>query len=364
MKKMFIVLSVILIGACGLSAQDNSAGKISGYMFGDFFYNVARDNRISSFNDAALNGEKDFNGFAFRRIYFTYDYKISTIFSTRFRLEADQQGNTSNGKFGLAVKNAYIKWKNIFDGSDLIVGLQSPPSFSISENYWGYRRLEKTIMDLRKIVSSCDLGITLKGKITSNGIVKYWITVGNDAGNKPESNKYKRYYAHLDFEPIENLRMTVYGDYKTQANIDDPKSNLNPKSTLSNNIFTAALFVGYRENDKFSFGVEGFYQSEQNGLTVMQTLENLNAIGLSLFGSYNINEKFSVITRFDHFDPVNHSDFQGDSRNLIIAGFSYKPDPKVAIIPNVLFESYEKLPSGEEFDSSLTARITLYYEFL
>ncbi|MFC2135213.1 hypothetical protein ACFLTH_11400 [Bacteroidota bacterium] len=361
MRKVFITLSIILISLINLQAQNKSAGKISGHMFGDYYYNVARDADHAGLDDVVLKGKQDFSGFAFRRIYFTYDYKISNVFSTRFRVEADQSGNVSNGKFGLAVKDAYLKWKNIFDGSDLIIGLQPPPAFVVSEKYWGYRSLEKTIMDLRGIVSSRDLGVSLKGKLTSGGDVNYWITVANGEGNKPEVNKYKRYYAHIDFKPAQKLRVTVYGDLKTQAEIEDPN---NRDEMVSNNIITAAVFAGYQEKGIFSIGAEGFYRSETNGLNINNELENSNAIGFSLFGTYEINNKFSVIGRFDHFDPLSHTDYEGDSRNLIIAGVSYRPDPKVAIMPNVMIESYEKLPNGDRFDPSVTARITVYYEFL
>ena len=79
-------------------AQDDAGGKISGYMFGDYFYNAARDTSITSLPNVANGGAKDLRGFQLRRIYFTYDYDISEIFSTRFRLEADQSSNTGSNK--------------------------------------------------------------------------------------------------------------------------------------------------------------------------------------------------------------------------------------------------------------------------
>ena len=364
MKQVFIVMSIILISTFNLHAQNESNGKISGYMFGGYFYNVARDPGIAGISNSALNGEKDFQGFAFRRIYFTYDYTISSDFSTRFRIEADQKGNVSNDKFGLAIKDAYLKWKNIFDGSDLIVGLQPTPAFGASEFMWGYRSLEKTIMDLRGIVLSRDLGIALKGKLACDGMWNYWIEIGNNSGNKSETDKYKRFYAHVDFRPTKNLRFTLYGDYNVRPERDDPNSITDPKATLSNNILTTAFFAGYQEKDKFSIGVEGFYRTQKNGVIFNQSMEDLNAFGISLFGSYDLSEKFSVIGRYDYYDPVSNSFAEGDSRNYVILGMSYRPDPKVAIMPNIQFESYEKLPNGTEFDNSMTARITVYYEFL
>ncbi len=328
-------------------------------MFGDYFYNISRDGGIDSLPNTALNGKKDFNGFQFRRIYFTYDYKLSETFDTRFRLEADQSSNTSNGKIGVAVKDAFLRWKNIFSGSDLILGLQPPPAFEISETVWGFRSLEKTILDLRGIVSSRDLGISLKGMFDSSGKINYWLMIGNNSGNSPEIDKYKRFYGHLYFKPLTNFYVTVYGDLKIR-----PSFTINSVK-LNNNDIATAVFAGYSEKDKFSAGVEGFLQMRENGL-VKSTATSLiyqtrNALGVSIFGSYNFSSMTSAVARFDLFDP--NMDADGDSRNYYIISFVYKPDEAVLIMPNVQIETYESV-TGNSFDASVTGRLTFYYSFL
>lgn len=330
-------------------------------MFGDYFYNISRDSNIDSLNNTVLTGKKDFNGFQFRRIYFTYDYKISETFDTRFRLEADQSANTNNGKIGVAVKDAYIRWKNIFTGSDIILGLQPPPAFEISEAVWGYRSLEKTILDLRGIVSSRDLGISLKGMFDNSGNINYWIMIGNNSGNSPEVDKYKRFYGHVYYKPFTNFNVTLYGDLKIRPSV---KVN---SVTLNNNDITTAFFAGYSEKDKFSVGAESFLQMRENGFveTTSSSLiyQTRNALGLSVFGSYYFSSITGAVVRFDHFDPNIDSDFSGDSRNFYILSFIYKPDPAVSLMPNVLIETYESA-DGNNYDASVTGRITFYYSFL
>lgn len=330
-------------------------------MFGDYFYNFSRDPSIGDLSNTVLTGKKDFNGFQFRRIYFTYDYKISETFDTRFRLEADQSANTNNGKIGVALKDAFLKWKNIFAGSDIIIGLQPGPAFEVSEGIWGYRSLEKTILDLRGIVSSRDLGISLKGMFNNSGNFNYWVMIGNNSGNSPEIDKYKRFYGHLYFKPLANFYVTVYGDFKIR-----PSFTVN-SVTLNNNDITTALFTGYSEKDKFSVGIESILQMRENGY-VEQGVSSLvyqtrNALGISAFGSYNFSEITAAVIRFDYFDPNIDSDFKGDSRNFYIVSFVYKPDPSVSIMPNVLFETYESF-NGNNYDASFTGRITFYYNFL
>ena len=99
MKKLLLSAFICLILISNAEAQDDSGGKFSGYMFGDYFYNVMRDSSISDIPNTALSGAKDLNGFQFRRIYFTYDYKISDKFSTRFRLESQTQVGVDNTLF-------------------------------------------------------------------------------------------------------------------------------------------------------------------------------------------------------------------------------------------------------------------------
>lgn len=366
MKKIVIyLLFFVLFCTCNIFSQEVvNKGKFSGYMFGDLFYNAVRDTGILSLPNVINGGKADVNGVRLRRIYFTYDYDISESFTTRFRLEADQISNTSDGKIGVFVKDAYLSWKNIFPGSDLVFGIQPPPAYEVSESMWGNRFLEKTIMDLRGVVSSRDLGISLKGKIDKNGLFRYWVMFGDGSGNKPEVDKYKRYYAHIQVNPIKNFTMTLYADLRSRPDINDPNSVTNPKATLSNNNLTYAFFAGYKENNKYNFGVETFLNQTQNGMINGTDIKDKNAFGISAYASYNFMDNFYVLGRYDYLDPNMDSDSKGDSRNFFIFSLNYKPHEKVTISPNVFIETYESLPDGREIDPSVTPQLTFFYIFL
>jgi len=332
-------------------------------MFGDYFYNVARDTGISSISNKVLDGDKDFNGFQLRRIYFTYDYNISNIFDTRFRLEAEQEPNTTSGKVGVVVKDAYLKWKNIFEGSDLYFGIIPTPANQISEDMWGYRSIEKMIPDLRGIVSTRDIAVSLKGKVIP-GTLNYWVMLGNGNSNRPESDKYKRIYTHLHIIPIKNLQATIYGDLKLKGKIQYGQL---PDHLFNNLEFTSALFIGYKEEGNFMLGAEGILLTRQNGN--IKSIDNgfevtdRNTFGISLFGAIEFDSLIGVLGRFDYYDPNFSSQVKGDSRNYFILGLNYRPEKMVNIMPNILIETYEKPVSGIERDLSLTARITFAYSF-
>ena len=210
---LYFFIAVLLVSIT--YAQDKTEYpkvKIHGLTFGDFFYNASASNPAN----------KDVNGVRINRVYFTGDFGLSDNFSSRFRLETDQIGSGGGkSEFGVMVKDAWLKWHNIFNGSDLVFGISPTPAFDVSEGAWGHRYLEKTIMDLNHIVSSRDMGIDLKGKFDNKGTVKYWIKLGNNSGNKPEANKYKRFYGMLEFNPSSNLLITVYGDYSSAPQVSD-----------------------------------------------------------------------------------------------------------------------------------------------
>ena len=346
MKNVLLYLTTFLFLAGLTSAQENNP-KFSGLMFGDYFYNAANHDST----------QKDLNGFQFRRIYITTDYTISDNFSSRFRLEADQGEITNNGKITTMVKDAWLKWKDIFTGSDLIFGISPTPAFDVSEGAWGHRYLEKTIMDLTGTVPSRDLGIDLKGKFDKDGVAKYWVKIGNNSGNAPEVNKFKRYYGLLEFDFTQNLLLTLYGDYASFPKVMDPFDN----QTKDNSAFVFAGFINYKQKGSFGLGAEGFMKSQQNQTPNSDvnptSLKSQNGFGVSLWAYVNFTETIQLVGRFDTIDP--NTDKDKDGRNLILAGLQFNPVKNVSITPNVEVFTYQK--SG--VDSDVTPRITFNWEF-
>lgn len=360
MKKTFLLLLVFSVSF--LTPSLFAQGKLSGLIFGDYYYNTSRDASISTLKNVATKGVQDFQAFQFRRIYLTYDNKISKKFKTRVRFEMSNNVVAQNGKFTANIKDAYLQWK-AFAGQTLVLGLQSTPSFSVSEKYWKYRSLEKTIMDLRKIESSRDLGVGLKGKLDKKGVFSYWVLIGNGNSNKPETNKYKRYYLQLKISPVKNLSITLNGDFSPKGNIRNPY--LAPiNSSVSNGTFTSSFFIGYKSEQKYSFGVETFIQSSENSFNNGASLENKNSFGISVFGNLKIKENLYLVGRYDYFDPNTNVLSKGDSRNYILAGLDFKVQKQVSIMPNIQIETYETPLSSNSINASVTGRITFYYKFL
>ena len=216
-------------------------------------------------------------------------------------------------------------------------------------------------MDYNGIVSSRDLGVDLKGKITDNASVNYWVKIGNNNGNAPENNKYKRYYALLQFKPIEGFQATVYGDYAALANIKDTTT----KTFKSNNAFVGAIFLNYQQKSDFAVGFEGFTRSIQNNFySAKKTpLADQSTLGLSFWAWASISEKFRIVARYDTFDP--NTDKDNDATSLLIAGIDCKVAKNVSIIPNIELSTPQKAANsnGSTDSSNLTGRVTFAFTF-
>ncbi len=311
-----------LLFFCGLMIGQSVQAQITlkGRAYVDYQYILASP-------DSDEEGE---NGFEYRRLYLTSNYKISDTFSGRARLEA-------NGKDGVPfVKDLYLKWKGALgDGHDLTMGITEPPSFTVAESGWGYRSLEKTILDRNKIVSSRDFGVRANGKLTSDGSLKYGLMVGNNT-RLNDSDKYKRFYSQLEWYPTDEVSVTTAADYSSSSDVD---------------FLNLHVFAGFNPGT-FRCGVEGFFRQGN----MDEGDESLDTFGVSLFGIAPINDKWEFVGRIDRVE----NDFGGvtDSENFVLAALAYKAEKGVMFMPNVLFSKFSDVD-----DPFVAGRMTMEVKF-
>ncbi len=326
MKKATFFL-VALFMAVAISPALAADGKISGYMFGDYYYVVAAD-------DAAKLPEKQ-NAFQLRRIYFNYDKEIDEGVSTRFRLEANDAGFGNGSKMVPFVKLAYVKWDKAVGGADVYLGLSGTPTWALSESVWGYRSIEKAMLDLNKIGSSADLGVALNGK---SGKLAYTAMVGNGPGQSPENDNGKKLYGSLRFAASEALTLEGYADFNMLPGERDQ--------------MTLKIFAGYK-GEGLSAGVEAFSRINKAAGVAAQAGDDVTISGVSVFATLPLSEN---LKSFGRLDAVSNDD-KDSTDMLLIAGLDHSPSKNVHLMPNI----YVQLPDGP--DPSIQARMTFYYKF-
>ncbi len=372
-KMLLIVAGMLLVFWSGPVFGEGGSG-IKGVMFADYYYRVQN-------HSPAVEGR---NAFAIRRIYFTYENNLFPDVKFRFRLESAHPSYGSSSKIHPFVKHAFLEWKNIIPRHKLYLGIAETIAFKNSEKYWGYRSIEKTIMDLNKISSSADMGVALKGDLYGN-LVHHWITVFNGTGyGSAEVDRYKKFGYSLWLTPAEGLIIEGYADYEKQ-NPDDPQTEAVFKYAKeyrgSSGYYTLKGFVGYKCN-WFTLGAETFLRTnKQSGIkdVVVRSGEIVSSVpadvrraGVSLFGwTETPLHPLRVFARYDYYDPnldeTVYTDFTNgqltggadDEYSLIIAGLDFIPRRHIHLMPNILIKNYFR--NGKNTD--LTARVTLYLKY-
>jgi hypothetical protein len=320
--------------------SDESGGKLSGYMFGDY-YHITKNHRSDIL---------DKHGFWFRRIYLSYDYKINSNFSTRLRFEMANEGDfKSKDAMTPIVKDAWLKYK--LDKIQFILGISPPPTFAVIEKIWGYRSVEKTPLDIQKMASSREFGLSILGKFDDDGIVKYHLMLSNGSSNKEEIDKGKSGMLSLGLYPSKEWIFELYGDYSDKSGNTD--------------WYTWQAFLSY-SIEQFWAGIQ---YTDQTRRQEENNDEQLRVASIFLGG--NLSEQFSLFARVDKtFDPNPDGDdidfipFDPTAKStFFVAGVDFKPVKDVSIIPNVEFIKYERNNMGVTPASDLISRITFFWKF-
>ncbi len=354
---------------------DFPRGRISGYMFGDLFYNVTGDPTHvydaggADAGQTNITGVKpitqDFNGVQMRRVYFQLDNDLTVRLATRFRLEMDGKELTSGGKLGLFVKNAYLQMKSVVPRGDLYFGEINTPTFENSEEFWQYRAVEKVQADFRGIAPASDLGLELKGYADGAHRIGYAAMIGDGNGQKPETDRFKRFYFALPLR-FGDLRIEPYADYQpVRVKTDVVPPVQADSAAVPNDQTTWKVFVGY-ELRRWALGVEALDRINHHA-----GVPNAEPRGLSIFARGTVGAQLGLFARADLWQPDANLANRVDSW-LWMAGLdwtpfrdnSWQPLKDVHVIPNVEAVNYQaKGTAVAPAHNDLQARITFFYKF-
>lgn len=352
MKTVHLLSLLLLLTSITVQAQDQPAGKVSGYVFGDYFYKSggekAKAVSTTQYSDSALTKG---GAFQLRRIYLYYEHSISETFQAQFLLEGNDGTTDGKGRHSVFIKLANLEWKNFLPDQNLAIGMVATPTWALSEKAWGYRSIEKPIIDMRGLGSSSDIGLLIKGSFGNEKMFGYMAMIGNGNGQKPENNKSKKYYGSLSAKPIKGLTFEVYGDL--ESSITEPKKQFKSSQNILVKGFTAY------QTDQFTVGVEAFKQTQKYTDTT-----NVTPLGISLFASAPlVKDKLRAFARFDNYDSNTKNTSSGYKENFITAGVDYTAHKNVHIMPNIWLNTFSKKGSTSNRKADTVARITFFYVY-
>ena len=420
-----LVLIMIMIINSEASAQNSAAsdfkpsGNVWGMVFGDYYWkqhsdSAGRGGKNVQYSPTVSNapgingvaGSTGANAFQIRRAYLGYDYNITAKISASLVL-ANEQNLDASGNNTTYLKFMYVKYTDIFPNSNLLIGQMSTPSFSMpfgTDGLWGYRSIERTIMDVHAIDASCDFGAALQGSLwqgkTANDTIKpillgYAIMVGNGNSAKPETDIFKKFRGTIYASLLQQkLTFGFYADYNRTA--------LATSSIPRQESKTLKAYIYYKTR-VFRIGAEAFQQENANsdeyvGLNSEKVQSNIwaNGIqqGVSVFLSGKILPKLNFYARVDLYDPDTkfNSAYQNNylatyystpgtpltdktikantssyTQIFSVAGLDYTITKRVHIMPNIWYNHYESkltnVSHKEKSDYDLVPRITFYVIF-
>lgn len=358
-------------------AGSPNSGKLWGYMFGDYYVKAQADslNRGSSSQYSGI--PKNRNAFQIRRLYLGYNYNITKKFAAEVLLEAAPGEGLTDNKLAFYIKLANLRIKDLWKGTDLVLGQVSTPGFAMSsEPIWGYRSIEKTIIDIRG-TPSYDLGASLQGKFDpKKGNFGYDLMVGNGTGAKPEGDNYKWLYGDVWGKFLDKkLYVNLYMDY----------NGMSPVAGMKHSRSMIKGFVAYTV-PSFTFGVEAYSNHLRNDDQATEissgTVDvlSVNATGFSIFTHGTIvKDKLNFFARTDFFNPNNQIDnnkynkYVGNTggyndpstkENFITAGLDFTPVKNVHLMPNIWINHYTHQGFATKYNASdVVARLTFYFVF-
>ena len=381
-------------------AGSANSGRLWGYMFGDFYYKAHSDSLNRGGSNQYTGISKTRSAFQFRRIYLGYDYNITNKFSAELLLAAEDNfpagqpiGNTAasgdetqNNKLTFYIKLANIRWKNIWKGTDLVVGQIATPAYPLlSERIWAYRSIERTISDIRR-TPSYDLGAALQGKFDAKGNFGYNLMVGNGSSAKPEADNFKWFYGDV-FAMFLDKRLVIdlYADYE----------RLNWTPTLHHSRQMTKGFIAYT-TPGLTIGVEGFVNNLKNDVTATKigggtAILSPVSTGVSYYVHGNIiPNKLRFFARYDMFNPnnkvnngiyskyvqttgnYNDNSYSGGvtatgdmtyKQSFITAGLDFTPAKNVHFMPNIWYNHYATQLAVKNGDYDLVYRMSFFYTF-
>ncbi len=391
------------------------SGRLWGYVFGDFYYKSHSDSLNRGGNNQYTGIPQSRNAFQFRRIYLGYDYNFNQHFSTELLLAAEDNfpaynppGSTTasgdqltNTKEIFYIKLANVRWKNLWKGTDFVLGEQFTPSFAmLTEKVWNYRSVESTISDIRR-TPSYDLGAGLQGVFdpaTRNFGYDLLAATGN--GDKPANNSFKWLYGDVyGYFFNKRLILDFYSDYQRlnwQPGWHHDRQMIKGFAAWS----TPMLTIG---TEAFINNMPGDTKAYKNGGGFDTLATKAKGIAFFIHGAI-IPEKLRWFARVDLYNPnsnVNNAKYPSylglsspagymspgykmtfssstgaptsSTANLdptaketfFTAGLDFMPYHDIHFEPNIWYEHYSSQLSstGKEGNADVVWRLTFFFVF-
>lgn len=277
------------------------------------------------------------------RGYVRYTYQFTDTIKGQWTVDFFS-AKTADFKDGVGIKfkESYVALPFFISDSSLTAGLQKNYPTGFLYDY-DYRIIEKEMIDKNSVDASADYGVIVNGYYPG-GYGTYNFGLYNGEGYKkalsPEANAEPAGFIETRFIPIAGL--TVGGSYKTHLQ--------GTNTTLAKNVLsTVVARTAYAPFDMWAEYVAQKITS-QGTPSQIETKKN----GYSVIPSYTINSRWTVLARYDSWDP--NTDVDNDKVNTIIGGINYSVSKGIVLQLNHQTDKPED--SAKSTKTSYLAQLT------
>jgi hypothetical protein len=239
-------------------------------------------------------------GFDIKRAYVSIDHTFNSMWSANLTVDFAPNGIVLNGgTFGAgtlqgseAIKYAYLQAK--FNNAFIVqVGAAKMPWIPFDEDIYGYRFIDKVIIDHNKFGNSADWGVNAHGDL-GNGLLDYSVSVVDGAGYKNPVRSQT-----MDVEGRVNINyhgfVGAIGGYA--GSLSNNIQAIPPNAFQTANRFNA--LIAYTD-PRIRAGFE-YFEANNWKVTTKKTPDK--AEGYSVFGSFMFMPMWSVFGRYDWENP-------------------------------------------------------------
>lgn len=247
------------------------------------------------------------SAFEVTRAYLGYVFFMDKHFSAEVKLDIgspDDESPYSKLKRYAFFKNAALEYRN--DKLIWNFGIISLKQFKIQEKYWNHRYIYKSFQDEHRFGASADIGTSIEYRFTPWLTADVTLMNGEGYNQLQIDNTFKSGFG-ASFYPSDFLIARIYYDIMVNEAVQQ----------------SIASFIGIKKNE-LTIGLEYNYK------TNISFIQDHNIWGYSVYGSYNISDKWEIFGRFDRLLSKKYEyeefgwNFDKDG-SALIAGVQYQP---------------------------------------
>lgn len=349
MKSKTILLSLILLASIATGyAQSDSTFKPEGKVI------VQVINRTLYQSD----GTTGQYGMYINRAHFGYKYQFAPKWSGTVIVDAgrptvfgnlnvkDVNGNPlavsstyqAGSYYTMGLKFSYLEY-NPTSNLKLQAGGILQNHYITQEKFWGYRYILETFQDRYFGTPSSDLGFIGFYAPTTWLSVDAALTNGEGFRFNQDQQGKVKYAAGIDVKPLKNWINRIYYDNSASSDPTKPAA----QQLLS-------VFSGYRLPKVFRLGAEYNYHFNHGNVS------NENLYGVSVYGSWEISDRFEIFARYDNLQSNTLSGSSSawhlaSDGQAYIAGVHFIPVKNVAL--SVSYQGWQPTDDALKYKNTI-----------